>query len=86
MPVKQMVRYAFVLDTDSDGVDIMAVIGSTKNSSIAVQTTDTPINKVTVLYTAAKACLCSFAQMAFPMVSVEPMASPTIITVSMCMT
>lgn len=49
-------------------------------------TTDRLMKSVTVLPMAAEASSCSLAPIARPIMTVEPMASPTIMTVSMCMT
>ena len=64
----------------------MATMGRTSRSSTPIRATDTTINKETVLPMMAVTRLCSPAPMARPMPTVEPMASPTIMTVIMCMT
>ena len=86
MPIKQTVKYCTVPATASGGVDITDTMGRTRISSAAVTTADTAINSVAVLPMMAQVLSRSFAPTARPMVTVEPMASPTIITVSMCMT
>ena len=70
-----------------EGVDsITATMGSTNTRSSTVETRATAINKVTV-FPITDAVSCFFrAPTAFPITTVEPMASPTIITVSICMT
>ena len=70
----------------SAGVDIMATMGRTSASSNAINTSATTMNSDTVLPITAVARLRSPPPMARPMPTVEPMASPTIITVIMCMT
>ena len=70
----------------SVGVDIAETIGRTSISKTAISVTDTAIKSVTVLPTSFAAWLRSPAPMACPMLTVVPIASPTIITVSMCMT
>ena len=86
MPIKQMVRYWTVPSTASAGVDMTAAMGRTSASSAAVSTRDTAMNRVTLLPTARAARSCSWPPTARPMVMVAPMASPTIMTVSMCIT
>ena len=81
-----MVRYCTVPETASDGVDITDTMGFTQSSSAAISTRDKTINRVTVLPMLRAAFLVLFPPTACPMDTVEPMASPTIITVSMCMT
>ena len=58
----------------------------TSKSKTAVRTTDIPRNRVTVFPIQEATDFRSPAPTACPMETVEPMASPTIITVSMCMT
>ena len=86
MPRKQIVKYCFVPATAADGVAISAVIGPVRNSSPAVRQTDSPINRVTVLPIWAAAFSALPAPTSFAMHTVAPMASPTIMTVSICMT
>ena len=86
MPIKQMVRHAAVPPMASVGVDIAETIGRTSTSKTAISVMDTAIKSVTVLPTSFAAWLRSHAPMACPMLTVVPIASPTIITVSMCMT
>ena len=81
-----MVRYLMVLLTASSGVDMTATMGFTKQSRIAVRATDSSMNKDAVLPTAKFTCLRSCAPTARPVITVVPIASPTIMTVSMCMT
>ena len=64
----------------------METMGRTKTSRMAISTTESAINRVTVLPITAVARLCSPAPMGRPMLTVEPIARPTIITVIMCMT
>ena len=73
-------------ETACAGVDITATMGCTSASSTAVSTTDSAMNSVTVLPMAAEAFSVLPAPTACPMLTVEPMASPTSITVSMCIT
>ena len=75
-----------VSKTASAGVDITDTMGFTSTSKSTITAADTPINKVMVFPTVSAACLDCFAPTALPMVTVAPIASPTIMTVSMCMT
>ena len=86
MPIKQTVRYATVPGTASAGVDIQTAIGSAIRASTAVSATETAIKSVTVLPMPPAARRLSLPPTACPMNTVAPMASPTIITVSMCIT
>ena len=86
MPAKQMRRYAAVPSTAASGVDMTATMGRTASSSAAVSTAERARNSTAVLPTQAEARRRSPAPTACAMFTVEPMASPTIITVSMCMT
>ena len=86
MPIKQTVRYRTVPSTASAGVDIMPTIGRTRMSKSAASPTDSAINSVTVLPTASDAFFRSPPPTACPMVTVVPMARPTSITVSICIT
>ena len=61
-----------------------AVIGRRSSSSPTVSTSESDRNSVTVLPVAA--CGRSSAPMARAIETVVPIASPTIMTVSMCMT
>lgn len=72
--------------TASAGVDMTATMGRTQASSPAVNTSESPKNSVTVLPVTAAAWRRSPAPTARPMQTVVPMASPTIMTVSICMT
>ena len=75
-----------VPETASAGVDITATIGFTSKSRTAASRMDTAINRITEFPISRAACFLFFPPMAWPMVTVVPMASPTIITVSICMT
>ena len=86
MPIKQIIRYVTVPDTASAGVDMTDTIGFTKSSNNRVAAADRPINRAAVLPIAARAYEEFLAPTALPMVTVDPMASPTIMTVSMCIT
>ena len=81
-----MVRYAAVPFTASSGVDITETIGRTKNNSKIVIRTEIAINKTTVFPMSCAACFLFFAPMACPILTVVPIASPTIMTVSICIT
>ena len=63
-----------------------AVIGRRSSSSPTVNTSESDRNSVTVLPVAAAACGRSSAPMARAIETVVPIASPTIMTVSICMT
>lgn len=86
MPIKHTVRYRAVPSTASAGVDITETMGSTSSTSAAVSTTETSMNSVTVFPTQADMRFLSPAPTARPIDTVVPIASPTIMTVSMCMT
>ena len=68
------------------GVDMTATIGRTSARKTTIRATDTAMNSETVLPMMAEIFLWSWAPMARPMLTVVPMASPTIMTVIMCMT
>ena len=86
MPAKQMMRYRTVPPTASSGVDMTLTIGRTSRTRTAVMAADTSMNSVTVLPTQAETRFLSLAPTARPMDTVVPMARPTIMTVSICMT
>ena len=86
MPIKQTLRYAMVPSTASAGVDMARTMGCTKASSSTVSTSETVINRMTVFPTLCAALFWSPLPTACPMLTVVPMASPTIMTVSICMT
>ena len=72
--------------TAASGVDISATMGFTHTSSSAMAATATAMNSVMVLPTMAEVRLPSPAPTARAMDTVVPMARPTIITVSICIT
>ncbi len=72
--------------TASAGVDITAAMGRTSATSTSVSTSDTARNTVTVLPMPRAALALSCPPTAWPTYTVVPMARPTIITVSMCIT
>ena len=86
IPAKQMVRYCTAPSAASGGVDIAATMGRTSASSAAVSTAATAMNSAALLPMARAARSFSPAPTARPMAMVAPMASPTIMTVSMCIT
>ena len=77
MPAKQTIRYRTVPSAASAGVDIIETMGSTRTSSRRVTPADTAINSVAVLPMMREAFSRSFAPTARPMVTVDPIASPT---------
>ena len=83
MPMKQIARYCVVPQTASAGVPISVTMPCTLSSSMAVSTSATPANNVMVLPMASAASSSRFAPTGRPMVTVAPMASPTMTTVSM---
>lgn len=85
IPIKQIVRYVTVPFTASAGVDITDTIGCTSISSNAIPTIATPMNKTMVLPTALDACFLLSAPIACAILTVVPIARPTIITVIICM-
>ena len=86
MPRKQMVRYAAVPPTASSGVDMTAAMGRTSSRRRTVSVTETAIKSSTVFPMSCAACFRFSAPTACAMLTVVPIASPTIITVSICMT
>ena len=86
MPIKQIVRYCTVPSTAAAGVDVAATMGRTQQISAAISTSDVPRNSTVVLPTQTAAFFRSLPPTACPMDTVVPMASPTIITVSICIT
>ena len=85
IPAKQIVRYIFVCATDSAGTAITFTMGATSSKSAAVKSSETTVNTLTVLPMMRGSFFPSSAPTALPMVTVAPVASPTIITVSICM-
>ena len=85
IPMKQTVRYPTAPSTASAGVDITDTIGFLRISSRAVRTTEISMKTVTVLPMSSEAFLRSPRPIACPIETVEPIASPTSMTVSMCM-
>ena len=65
---------------------MIATIGFTKYSKTTVRQMESSMNSVTVLPMDWFTCSRSLAPTARPIMTVVPMASPTIMTVSMCMT
>ena len=86
MPMKQTVRYARAPSAASAGVDMTETIGEVSASSSAVSTSETPTKSTAVfpMYPAARSRRLPPTDC--PTQTVVPIASPTIITVSMCMT
>lgn len=68
----------------SVGVDRMAASGFTEKKRITVRAMDKHKNRITVLAIAREASLVLPPPTARPIKMVEPIARPTIITVSMC--
>ena len=64
----------------------MDTIAFTERNKTTVKTTDSTINKVAVFPVSIAALFLSLAPMACPMFTVAPIARPTIITVSICIT
>ena len=85
IPIKQIVRYRIVPSTASAGVDITLTIGLTAAINTTINTRAIPMNMVTVFPIASDAFLQSFAPMQRPIITVAPIASPTSMTVSICM-
>ena len=81
-----MVRYAAVPPTASSGVDMTAAMGRTSSRRRTVSVTETAIKSSTVFPMSCAACFRFSAPTACAMLTVVPIASPTIITVSICMT
>lgn len=71
---------------DCLGVDMAETIGWTKRSKRTVSATEAAINSVTVFPISCAAPFRSPAPTACPMLTVVPIARPTIMTVSMCIT
>ena len=86
IPAKHIVRYAAVPKTASSGVDITITTGFTRHISSIVKGMDIAMKSVAVLPITSDAFFLSPAPTACPIFTVAPMASPTIITVSMCIT
>ena len=81
-----MVRQDIVPITASCGVDITVTIGFVSKSSTVISTRATPINRITVFPIPSATRFLSLLPIACPMLTVVPMASPTSITVIICMT
>ena len=86
IPRKQTNRYCLVPATASAGIPIRVTIGFTRNTRTAMTTTDIPMKNVTVLPIEAEAASSFPAPTLLPIVTVVPIASPTMITVSICIT
>ena len=86
MPMKQMVRYARVPATASAGVDMMAVMGPSSPASSPASAAESTRNSTAPLPMVLPARRFSPAPTAWPMPTVIPIASPTSMTVTMCMT
>ena len=72
--------------TASSGVEMSRTIGSTRPTSAAASTTEPTIKRVTVLPMTFAACFLSPAPTDRPMQTVVPIATPTNITVIICIT
>ena len=72
--------------TASSGVDMTETMGRTRSSKSAVSASETAMKSVTVLPMSSAVRRRSPAPTAWPTLTVVPMARPTIITVSMCIT
>lgn len=72
--------------TASSGVDMTETMGCTSMSSTAISRTEMIIKRMTVFPMLCAACFRLPLPTACPMLTVVPMASPTIITVSICIT
>ena len=68
------------------GVDIISTIGFTKNNKIHVKTMEIPKNKVIVFPMIFDVSFFNFAPTDLPIITVVPIAIPTIITVIICIT
>ena len=86
MPKKQMRRYDCVPGTASIGVSIALVIPPRSATSTTASTSETPKKSTAVVPMAVRMFRWSSAPTACAIVTVVPIASPTIMTVSMCMT
>ena len=84
IPIKHIVRYVTVPETASFGMPITPTRGLTRIRSSIVHTAESVMNKVIVLPTADAVFFLSPAPAALPITTVVPIASPTIITVIMC--
>lgn len=74
-----------MLSTASAGVDITDTMGLMHRVRITADNTERLKNKTTVFPIAANIRFSFFAPASWPMETVVPMASPTIITVIICM-
>ena len=85
-PAKQMPRYSLVSPTASAGVSITFVIKFTQSSSPTVIAAANIAKNATDAPTVLAAARSSPAPTCLPIRTVAPMAKPTIITVSICIT
>ena len=85
-PAKHMMRYFLVPSTASAGVDIACTIGSTQIRRTIVNRQATARNSRIVFPTARFFNSLSPLPTALPIRTVDPVARPTIITVTICMT
>lgn len=86
IPRKQRVRYSTVPGTASAGVCISAASGWTRKVSPAARTILDPRKKVTVFPVIQAVCSRLPPPTAWAMDTVVPMARPTSITVTICIT
>ena len=73
-----------MLFTASAGVDMAFTMGSMHKVSNTAAATERLKNKVTVFPIVTSTCFSFFAPVSWPMETVVPIASPTIITVIIC--
>ena len=86
MPAKQMRRYARAPGTASGGVDSSWTIGCVSPSRAHVASAAIIAKRVIVFPMARRMPSSSSAPTKRPIMTVVPMARPTIMTVTMCMT
>ena len=86
IPRKQILKYIAVPAAASCGVDMTLTMPFTEKNKTIVNTIESIINNVTVFPVSAAALFLSLAPIACPILTVAPIARPTIITVSMCIT
>ena len=86
MPAKQMRRYAMAPGTASGGVDSRCTIGCVSPSRANVAAAAIIVKRETVFPIARRMPSSSSAPTKRPIMTVVPMARPTIMTVTMCMT
>ena len=85
MPMKHILRYTAVPSTASSGVDVTWTMASARKYRITAATTESDMKRTAEFPIPQEMFFLFPAPTACPMLTVVPIASPTIMTVSICM-